>query len=131
MRPFAKMWRLSLKSANSKHINFIFLFDLILSLETKSLKKSCFLIFWHKKRPDTLYQTYAYNMEQVTGIEPAYLAWKANVLPLNYTCIRHWRTRRDSNPRSSAWQADMLTTTLLVHCFTIILKLRLISSLII
>lgn len=59
------MWRLSLKSANSKHINFIFLFDLILSLETKSLKKSCFLIFWHKKRPDTLYQTYAYNMAKM------------------------------------------------------------------
>ena len=25
-------------------------------------------------------------MEHVTGIEPAYLAWEANVLPLNYTC---------------------------------------------
>jgi hypothetical protein len=33
-------------------------------------------------------------MERVMGIEPTYLAWKANVLPLNYTrstlnqCIR-------------------------------------------
>ena len=27
------------------------------------------------------------KMEQVTGIEPAWLAWKAKVLPLNYTCI--------------------------------------------
>jgi hypothetical protein len=25
--------------------------------------------------------------EQVMGIEPTYLAWKASVLPLNYTCI--------------------------------------------
>ena len=26
-------------------------------------------------------------MEHVTGIEPAYSAWEANVLPLNYTCL--------------------------------------------
>ena len=26
-------------------------------------------------------------MEQVTGIEPATSAWKAEILPLNYTCI--------------------------------------------
>lgn len=26
-------------------------------------------------------------MEQVTGIEPAYSAWEADVLPVNYTCI--------------------------------------------
>ena len=25
-------------------------------------------------------------LEQVTGIEPAYSAWEADVLPLNYTC---------------------------------------------
>ena len=25
------------------------------------------------------------KMERVTGIEPAYSAWKADVLPLNYT----------------------------------------------
>ena len=25
-------------------------------------------------------------MEQVTGIEPAYLPWQGSVLPLNYTC---------------------------------------------
>ncbi len=25
--------------------------------------------------------------EQVTGIEPAYPAWEAGVLPMNYTCI--------------------------------------------
>ena len=27
------------------------------------------------------------KLERVTGIEPAYLAWKASVLPLNYTRI--------------------------------------------
>ena len=26
-------------------------------------------------------------VEQKTGIEPAFLAWEANVLPLNYFCI--------------------------------------------
>ena len=27
------------------------------------------------------------QLEHVTGIEPAYSAWEANVLPLNYTCV--------------------------------------------
>jgi hypothetical protein len=27
-------------------------------------------------------------MERVTGIEPAYFAWEANVLPLNYTRLQ-------------------------------------------
>ena len=26
-------------------------------------------------------------LEQMTGIEPAYSAWEADVLPLNYICI--------------------------------------------
>ena len=26
-------------------------------------------------------------MEQITGIEPVYPAWKAGILPLNYICI--------------------------------------------
>ena len=26
-------------------------------------------------------------MEQMTGIEPAYLAWEASALPLSYICI--------------------------------------------
>lgn len=28
------------------------------------------------------------DMEQVKGIEPSQSAWKAEVLPLNYTCIQ-------------------------------------------
>lgn len=41
-----------------------------------------------QKKPDTSsYQTNARLMEQVTRIELAYSAWKADVLPLNYTCM--------------------------------------------
>ena len=50
-----------------------------------------------------------YNMERVMGIEPTTSAWKAEVLPLNYTRAIHspseqfinlnikWRAREDSN----------------------------------
>lgn len=41
------------------------------------------LTFFNKKKTHSVFR---YILEQVTGIEPAYLAWKANVLPLNYTC---------------------------------------------
>jgi hypothetical protein len=34
------------------------------------------------------------DMERVTGIEPAYFAWEANVLPLNYTRIEAGARRR-------------------------------------
>ena len=40
-----------------------------------------------KKGLTQLYQTYAFNMERVMGIEPTQSAWKAEVLPLNYTRI--------------------------------------------
>ena len=29
--------------------------------------------------------TWAFELERVTGIEPAFSAWEADVLPLNYT----------------------------------------------
>ena len=45
-------------------------------------------------------------MERVGGIEPPQPAWKAGVLPLNYT--RKWSGRRDSNSRHSPWQGDAL-----------------------
>ena len=45
-------------------------------------------------------------MERVPGIEPGYPAWKAGVLPLNYTRI--WSGRRDSNSQLSPWQGDTL-----------------------
>ena len=28
-------------------------------------------------------------VEQVRGVEPPYSAWEADVLPMNYTCVRH------------------------------------------
>ena len=37
-----------------------------------------------KKRPRTVFLA-AINLERVTGIEPASSAWKAEVLPMNYT----------------------------------------------
>lgn len=40
-----------------------------------------------KKSLTLLYQTYSFNMEHMTGIEPAYPAWEASVLPLNYMCV--------------------------------------------
>ena len=45
-------------------------------------------------------------LERVPGIEPGYSAWKADILPLNYT--RMWSGRRDSNPQLSPWQGDTL-----------------------
>ena len=45
-------------------------------------------------------------MERVLGIEPRYSAWKADILPLNYTRI--WSGRRDSNSQLSPWQGDTL-----------------------
>ena len=40
--------------------------------------------FPYKKRPRTVFLA-AINLERVTGIEPASSAWKAEVLPMNYT----------------------------------------------
>src|SRR6478752_2943493 len=45
-------------------------------------------------------------MERVAGIEPASLAWKAKVLPLNYTRIGRnprapWRPRQPNGRRAS------------------------------
>ncbi len=36
-------------------------------------------------------------MEQITGIEPALSAWEAEVLPLNYICIKQSRTHGASS----------------------------------
>ena len=55
--------------------------------------------------------------KRVMGIEPTYPAWKAGVLPLNYT--RRYlivkSDRRGSNPRSRPWQGRALPTTPLSH----------------
>lgn len=36
------------------------------------------------------YGFFVVYLEQVKGIEPSQLAWKAKVLPLNYTCKITW-----------------------------------------
>ena len=38
------------------------------------------------KKPRTRLARRGSRLEQKTGIEPAFLAWEANVLPLNYFC---------------------------------------------
>ena len=49
------------------------------------------------------------KIEQVMGIEPTYLAWKASVLPLNYTCIC---PEPESNQRHEDFQSSALPTEL-------------------
>ncbi len=53
-------------------------------------------------------------MERVMGIEPTTTAWKAVVLPLNYTrvyLILGWGDWRESNPRVPEPQSGALTTS--------------------
>ena len=49
------------------------------------------------------------------GIEPTQVAWKATVLPLNYTRNTYWSGKRDSNPQPSPWQGDALAIELFPH----------------
>ena len=51
------------------------------------------------------------SLEQVTGLEPVISAWKANVLPLHYTCIL-WSGKRGSNPPPQPWQGCALPNEL-------------------
>ena len=51
---------------------------------------------------------YCEKKERVMGIEPTYLAWKASVLPLNYTrIIRAWR-REDISRGDRTRTCDLL-----------------------
>ena len=60
-------------------------------------------------------------LERVMGIEPTYLAWKASVLPLNYTRIcpepesnqRHKDFQSFALPTELSGQADYSTSTIL------------------
>ena len=53
------------------------------------------LAFWHLwlNQPQWLWRLLA-RLERVTGIEPAFSAWEADVLPLNYTRVRLCRCAR-------------------------------------
>ena len=54
------------------------------------------------------------------GIEPTYLAWKASVLPLNYTCVMTASLcgqcpKSESNQRHEDFQSSALPTELSGH----------------
>ena len=55
-------------------------------------------------------------MERVKGIEPSSSAWKAEVLPLNYT-RKKWWLRTESNRRHKDFQSFALPTELLSHIY--------------
>ena len=44
-------------------------------------------IFLEPSNQGPLMQAERQKLEQVTGLEPVISAWKANVLPLHYTCL--------------------------------------------
>ena len=48
------------------------------------------------------------------GIEPTYPAWKAGVLPLNYTCVKKC-PKQESNRRHEDFQSSALPTELSGH----------------
>ena len=56
----------------------------------------------------------AFEMERVTGIEPAYFAWEANVLPLNYTrpdvtcCMPEFSWRSDKPDTENTFQPAII-----------------------
>ena len=58
-------------------------------------------------------------MERIAGIEPASIAWKAIVLPLNY--IRIWCPNLDSNGEPIAYKAIALAVVLFGHILAAIL----------
>ena len=50
--------------------------------------------YFSKEKPPQRY-TVRGDMEQMTGIEPAYSAWEADILPLNYICTVNIITQSD------------------------------------
>ena len=56
-------------------------------------------------------------MEQVTRIELAYSAWKADVLPLNYTCNGRENRIRTCDilvPNQALYQAELFPVNILI-----------------
>ena len=47
------------------------------------------------------------RLERETGIEPASLAWKAKVLPLNYSRIARFAHERESNARKTSSKCSL------------------------
>ena len=69
---------------------YMILYYMIIYIKQKKITINCYLLL----------------MERVARIELAYSAWKADVLPMNYTRI--WSERRDSNPQHPPWQGGAL-----------------------
>ena len=76
------------------------LWDLLTAVHTgKTISKKqqtdahCLLFYctrlslWKKDNPSATTMKPDSEMEQMTGIEPAYSAWEADTLPLSYICI--------------------------------------------
>ncbi len=58
--------------------------------------------YWLNSRADNPGLNALFNLEPVTGIEPAFSAWEADVLPLNYIGVV---LTKDSNPAPVVGQA--------------------------
>ena len=56
----------------------------------------CGYLFQSKRPP----LRWSFALEQMTGIEPAFLAWEANALPLSYICIFNLRQLLYSKARA-------------------------------
>ena len=71
----------------------------------------------------SLFKAFSHFTEQVMGIEPTYLAWKASVLPLNYTCNLLNASQQcpepESNQRHEDFQSSALPTELSGHLMSV------------
>ena len=66
------------------------------------------------------------QMEQVKGIGPSQPAWKASVLPLNYTCTWHslaqWKkiVKKNRKKYQLSLQTILLNVNFIINCFVFI-----------
>lgn len=64
--------------------------------------RRCGFLSWKKKNRIMRSVTIRYSMEQTTGIGPAYSAWEADILPLNYVCVYI-----DYNEKHRTWKHEV------------------------
>ncbi len=96
-----------------------------LSLENKIVLKFYFhFVLWnqknsyyflHYKNLRTIKSVSLFKMEQVVGIEPTSSAWKAEVLPLNYTCVFVRRFGAGSGNRTHVISLEGWGSTIELH----------------
>ena len=87
------------------------------SVRTKNLYQICIT---NKKSMD-FFHAFSLMVPQA-GIEPATQGFSVPC-STNWATEASWRTRRESNSRSSPWQGDMLTATPLVHGLALLLSI--------